>query len=234
MMSQSEERFLELLMRFKQGDGEARELLVKKNLPLVHGLVKRFHYLTIEKEDLFQVGCIGLIKAVDRFDPGRGVKFSTYAVPVILGEIRAYLRDSGNLIKVDRMLQEKAAKIRRTRAEMYEKLGREPKLNELASRLEMEPEELVLAEDSLKPVLSIFHEAESYTAELAEEDQLIDRIAVKEVLNNLPVLERRLIVLRYFFGKSQQETGQVMGISQVQVSRLERKIKELLRSAMRP
>lgn len=232
----------ELLGKAKAGDDYARDKLVNCNLKLVFNLVKRFQNRGYELEDLFQIGCIGLIKAIDKFDPGYEVKFSTYAVPMIIGEIRRFLRDDSP-VKVSRSLKETAYRIQQTRDILTGKLNREPTVGEIASDLGLSREEVVGALEAAQPPTSIyetFHQDDGDPIYLL--DQLkdkdsgdgpwLDRISMQELLNKLPERDRLIIAWRFFEDKTQADIALKIGLSQVQVSRLERqalkKLKELM------
>lgn len=227
----------ELLNRIRKGDEKARAAIVENNLGLVWSIVRRFQNRGHETDDLFQIGCIGLIKAVNKFDPSYNVKFSTYAVPMIIGEIKRFLRDDG-IIKVSRSMKELSNRVRILKEEMTKELGKEPTINELAERLDMKPEDLVMAIESSYMPESLYNEydpgdADSLSTPLIDrlegngEDagySIVDRIALKQILDTLEPRERQIIVLRYFKEKTQMQVAEMLGISQVQVSRIERKI----------
>ncbi|HHU33283.1 MAG: RNA polymerase sporulation sigma factor SigF [Zhaonellaceae bacterium] len=236
----TDEEMVDLLTKSKQGDQEAREKLINCNLKLVFNLVQRFDNRGYELEDLFQIGTIGLMKAIDKFDFSYNVKFSTYAVPMIIGEIRRFLRDDSP-VKVSRFLKETAYKIHRTREELTKDLGREPTLNEIAEELEMPREEIVNAMEAVQLPTSI-HETLyqdegdpiyilDQLSDEKEEEKWFDKIALKEVLNKLPEKHKQVILMRFFQDKTQVEVARIIGLSQVQVSRIERQalknIKEL-------
>lgn len=238
----SDEEMTQLLARAKKGDVEARERLVNCNLRLVFNLVQRFANRGYEIEDLFQIGTIGLIKAIDKFDTTYNVKFSTYAVPMIVGEIRRFLRDD-NPVKVSRSLKETAYKVSKCRDTLSKQLGREPKISEIAEMLDIGIEEIVAALEAVQTPTSI-HETlyqddgdpiyilDQLTKDTAEEPAWFDNLALKEVLNKLPTKEKEVLLLRFFQDKTQTEVAEAIGLSQVQVSRIERqalrKIKNLL------
>lgn len=231
-----------LLTKAKAGDEEARERIVNCNLRLVFNLVQRFSNRGYEVEDLFQIGTIGLIKSIDKFDQSFGVKFSTYAVPMIIGEIRRFLRDDSP-IKVSRSLKEQGAKIRYTQEQLGKELGREPKLSEVAEALEMDLSDVVTALEANQSLSSI-HEAlyqddgdsiyviDQLKDTKHEESQFFDNLALNEVMDKLPEREKNILLLRFFQDRTQTEVAGEIGISQVQVSRLERsalkKIRELM------
>ncbi len=224
----------QLLLRAKEGDLSAKDELVTANLGLVHHIVKRFIGRGVEAEDLFQIGSIGLLKAIDHFDMQFGVQFSTYAVPMIQGEIKRFLRDDG-MIKVSRSLKELSYKAYAYKEEMVRKQGREPTLSEIAKKLEVTMEELTMALESATEVESLqktVYQSDNSEIELQDklpekeniEEKLINHIVLGDTLRYLEKEERQLIWLRYFKEKTQSEVGRIMGISQVQVSRYEKKI----------
>lgn len=224
----------ELIRRSQEGDKEAREILIEENMGLIHHVVKRFLGRGVEAEDLFQIGAIGLVKAVDRFDLSFGVRFSTYAVPMIAGEIKRFLRDD-SMIKISRSLKELAIRAARLREQLVMERGEEPKVEELAGCLGVEPEELVQAMDGSAEVeslqrivyqgdgegLSLMDKVEQ---ERDEEEILLRQLLLEQLLSSLGPKERRLIVLRFFHDCTQTQVAQELGMSQVQVSRLEKKI----------
>ena len=228
-----------LIRRSHDGDKEAREQLVEENIGLIWCVVKRFCGRGTESEDLFQIGCIGLLKAIDKFDLSYDVKFSTYAVPMISGEIKRFLRDDG-MIKVSRSLKELSYRSLQARERLTDRLGREPTLEELSCELGIEKEEIVQAMEAGSEVESIYrpiHQKEGSEIPLLDkieekekkEDKILDRMLLGQLLETLNPEERRLIYLRYFADRTQTEVGKVMGISQLQVSRLEKKILENMR-----
>jgi len=236
---------IELLKKAKRGDKEAKDKLVSLNLGLVWNIVKRFNNRGYELEDLFQVGSIGLLKAIEKFDFSYDVKFSTYAVPMIMGEIRRYIRDDSP-VRVARSLKELAYKIQKTQEELTNSLDREPTINELADSMGVPAEEIVMAMEASQAPLSLnevmFQDDGSpiYLIDQIDENEyrqniLVDRIALKEALSKLDKTERRIIILRYFKDMTQTEGAKALNMTQVQVSRLERKIlakvKDLLSQA---
>jgi RNA polymerase sporulation-specific sigma factor len=215
----------------KNGSEEAREKIVEDNTGLVWSVVRRFLGRGHDAEDLFQIGCIGLIKAIQKFDRSYDVRFSTYAVPMIMGEIKRYIRDDG-IIKVSRSLKELAAKAKRAKDSLQKSLGREPSVSEIADSLKVDVSELVLALDSMNAPESLSSTQGEDERELIEkidegadtEGEIIDRLAINEALSRLKPRERQIIVLRYFSQKTQTQIAQMLGISQVQVSRIEKKV----------
>ena len=228
-----------LIERSQAGDKEARERLIEENLGLVRHIVKRFLERGYDPEDLFQIGCIGLMKAVDKFDLAFDVKFSTYAVPMISGEIKRFLRDDG-MVKVSRSLKENGWKITRAREQFQHEHGREPTLEEIAKVTGLSTEEVVMAMDAGAEVESIYKSVyqsdgnEIYLVDQIagknnEREKLLNHMLLKQLLSELEGEERELIRLRYFQGKTQTEVAGRLGISQVQVSRLEKRILRRLR-----
>lgn len=213
-----------------------RDRFVEANMGLVHACANRFKGKGIEYDDLFSAGCMGLVKAFDAFDEQRGVQFSTYAVPVILGEIRRLFRDGGT-VKVSRSLKERSVKVLRERERFLQSTGREPAVSELAERLDITPQEVVEALNVGTPAMSLTESEEDGGGQIdvrvdTLEEQLADSIALKEVIGQLEAQDRMLIVLRYFKGKTQTETAQYLGMTQVQVSRREKKILAALRERL--
>lgn len=228
-----------LIRKSHDGDKEAREQLVEENIGLIWCVVRRFGGRGVEMEDLFQIGSIGLLKAIDKFDLDYEVKFSTYAVPMISGEIRRFLRDDG-MIKVSRSLKELSYRSMKAGEKLTDRLGREPTMEELSRELGVEKEELVQAMEAGGEVDSLYrpiHQKEGSEIRLLDkieekeksEDKILDRMMLKELLETLNSDERRLIWLRYFADRTQSDVGKMMGISQVQVSRMEKRIIESLR-----
>lgn len=233
------EHTLTLLRRAHEGDKAARDTLVEENLGLVWSIVRRFTGRGVEAEDLFQIGSIGLLKAIDKFDPGYEVQFSTYAVPMITGEIKRFLRDDG-MVKVSRPLKELSWKAYAVRERLERELGQEPSLSLIARELEVTMEELVMALDSGAEVESLqktIYQGDGNDISLEDrleersgaQEQLLDRILLEETLDKLEARERQIIYLRYFEDKTQTEIARELGISQVQVSRMEKKILRIMR-----
>ena len=228
-----------LIERSQAGDKEARGVLIEENLGLVRHIVKRFTGRGYDTEDLFQIGCIGLIKAIDKFDLNFGVRFSTYAVPMIQGEIKRFLRDDG-MMKVSRGLKENGWKIKKAREQYQHEKGKEPALREVAEMTGLTVEEVVMAMDAGAEVESIYKSVyqsdgnEIYLVDQIagknnEREKLLNHMLLKQLLSELEGEERELIRLRYFQGKTQTEVAGRLGISQVQVSRLEKRILRRLR-----
>lgn len=233
----------ELIVRARNGDREAREKLIEANLGLVHSVVKKFLGRGYEADDIFQIGCIGIIKAADKFDVAYGVKFSTYAVPMIMGEIKRFMRDDG-LIKVSRSLKETAARACRTKEELEKNLGREPTVGEIAVKLGEDVEDVVMALEASAPAESLhktvysgergdIYLIDKLSDEDGNEDELVDKIALNAAISRLNERDRRIIALRYYKGKTQREISSALGISQVQVSRIEKRILGELKEKVR-
>lgn len=217
-------------------DNFARDSFIESNLPLVHSLCKRFIGRGIEYDDLYQAGCVGLIKAADGFDESRGLCFSTYAVPVILGEIRRMFRDGG-LVKVSRSLKELSLKVTRVKSQLELKLSREPTVGELAAELAVAPEEITEAQSAAMPTMSLTYANddgvhETDVAIAGPEDLLTDKLMLQRAFKHLDNTEQQIIRCRYFEYLTQNETAERMGMSQVQVSRAEKKILLKLRSVI--
>lgn len=217
-------------------DSKLRDSFIESNLPLVHSLCKRFVGRGIEYDDLYQAGCIGLIKAADGFDEGRGLCFSTYAVPVILGEVRRMFRDGGS-VKVSRSLKELSLKVTRTKSILELKLSREPTVNELATELGVTPEEITEAQSASQPTVSLTYESDDGTTEMdisvsGPEDLLTNKLLLERAFKHLDNTEQQIIRYRYFEYLTQNETAIKLGMSQVQVSRAEKKILLKLRNAI--
>ena len=233
------EHTLALIERAHQGDKEARDLIFQENIGLVWSIVKRFQNRGVDLEDLFQIGSIGLLKAVDKFDTSYEVKFSTYAVPMISGEIKRFLRDDG-MIKVSRSLKETCYKAYLAREKLEKKMGRDPQIQEMAKEIGIPEEELIQALDSSAEIESLqktIYRGEGNDICLLDkleekrdrQEESRNRILLEEILGSLSPQERQLIYMRYFQERTQTEIAGELGISQVQVSRMEKKILKRLR-----
>lgn len=224
-----------LIRRAQAGEREAREVLIEENLGLVHHIVKRFAGRGYEMEDLFQIGVIGLMKAVDKFNISFDVKFSTYAVPLISGEIKRFLRDDG-MVKVSRTLKENGMRVKYARERLCKEKGIEPSLEEVAKEAELSVEEVVMSMEATIQIESVYRSVyQNDGSEICMLDQLADEgkdeqevllnhMVIAQLLEGLAKEERQLIILRYYQDKTQTEVARMMGISQVQVSRMEKKI----------
>lgn len=233
---------LELIRRSKEGDKEARDRIVTENIGLVWSIVRRFANRGHEMEDLFQIGSIGLIKAIDKFDTSYEVKFSTYAVPMITGEIKRFLRDDG-MLKVSRSLKETAAKIRGIREKYTNLYGRDPTIDELEAELGIDKDDIIMALETGAEVESLYktiHQGDGspiylidkLTETKDESENLVDRLALKEIIASLDEKEQEIIRLRYFKDRTQTDIAKELGISQVQVSRMEKRILRIMRERM--
>lgn len=222
----------ELFKRIHAGDDIARETYIKGNLRLVLSIIQRFSGNSENIDDLFQIGCIGLIKAIDNFDTSQGVKFSTYAVPMIIGEIRRYLRDN-NSIRVSRSLRDIAYKAIYTRENLIKTMHHDPTLNEIATEIGIDPEEIATALDAIQSPVSLYDPVYSDGGDTLflmdqisdkknKEENWVEEISLKAAVNKLPSREKLIIIMRFFEGKTQMEIAGEIGISQAQVSRLEK------------
>ncbi|HHV54485.1 MAG TPA: RNA polymerase sporulation sigma factor SigG [Firmicutes bacterium] len=235
-------RMRELLARMRAGDKEARNELIQGNLRLVLSVIQRFSNRGEQADDLFQVGCIGLMKAIDNFDLNQDVKFSTYAVPMIIGEIRRYLRDN-NPIRVSRSLRDIAYKALQVRDQLTNKYAKEPTVAQIAEELKMPREEVVFALDAIQEPISLFepiyHDGgdpiyvmDQLGDEKNQDNNWLDELSIKEAMQKLSDRERLILHKRFFDGRTQMEVAQEIGISQAQVSRLEKAALKSLRRFM--
>ncbi len=234
----------ELFRRIKEGDEEARELYIKGNLRLVLSVIKRFSNSNENADDLFQIGCIGLIKAIDNFDTTLNVKFSTYAVPMIIGEIRRYLRDN-NSIRVSRSLRDIAYKAIYAKESYVKKNAKEPTISEIAEEIGIKKEMIVYAMDAIQNPVSLFEPVyteggdtlyvmDQISDKKNKEEHWIENISIKEAMDRLGERERHIIEMRFYQGKTQMEVADEIGISQAQVSRLEKNALKTMRNYLRP
>jgi RNA polymerase sporulation-specific sigma factor len=230
----------ELIKKSQAGDQASRDLIVQKNTRLVWSVVQRFLNRGYESDDLFQIGCIGLLKSVDKFDLSYDVKFSTYAVPMIIGEIQRFIRDDGT-VKVSRSLKEMGNRIRRAKDELSKKMGRIPTVTEISEYLDIPPEDIILAQEAIRTPASIHetvYENDGDPITLldqiddGDEEKWFDKIALKEAIRELDDRERLIVYLRYYKDQTQSEVAARLGISQVQVSRLEKKILQQMKDRM--
>lgn len=229
----------DLLQAAREGDNQACERVLEENNGLIWSVVRRYYGRGVEPEDLYQLGCLGFLKAVRGFDPSYGTQFSTYAVPKIAGEIRRFLRDDG-AVKVSRGLKERGTALRSARSRLCGELGREPVLSELAQATGLTPEEIAAAETATEPVVSLQSETgdgltlEGVLSGGEMEEGLVERLALRSAIEQLPERERQVLLLRYYRGMTQAVAARVLGVSQVQVSRLERRGVERLRQELLP
>lgn len=231
-------RLEDLIAKSQKGDRQASEILVEENSGLIWAVVRRFLGRGVEADDLYQLGCLGFLKALEGFDLQFGTQFSTYAVPKISGEIRRFLRDDGS-VKVSRTLKEQSATIRSTRNRLTSALGREPTILEISRQTGLSPEEIALAETATAATESIQRETgddgfslEDILTDTESEEKMVERIALRQAVSALPEREQLVIQLRYFHSLTQQRVAKMMNISQVQVSRIEKKAIALLKELM--
>lgn len=234
-----------LIEMAQNGDKEARDKLVQENVGLVWSIVKRFGGRGYDLEDLFQIGCIGLIKAVDKFDNTYEVQFSTYAVPLIMGEIKRFMRDDGP-VKISRTIKENNWKVKRSVQKLVQKLGREPTIEEISEDTQINSEDIIQAMELVTEVDSIYKSVyqndgseiylidkiSAYNANDNSDEKIINNMVLEQVINELDDLEKNIIIMRYFQDKTQTEIAKKLGISQVQVSRMEKKILIALKNKM--
>lgn len=230
--------FRERLLRAQGGDRAAAEELILENSGLIWSIARRYFGRGVDPDDLYQLGSLGFLKAIQGFDTSYGTQFSTYAVPKIAGEIRRFLRDDGT-VKVSRGLKERAMQIRSARTALEQKLGREPQISELAAATGLAPEEIAAAETAVSPTESLQRQngsdgftLESVLGDYGQEERLLDRVTLSQALDQIAERERQVVALRYFHGMTQDACAKVLGVSQVQISRLERRAMEHLRGIM--
>lgn len=232
------EQLYSLLRLAQEGDREAAGRLVEENSGLIWSIARRFFGRGVDPDDLYQLGCVGFLKAIEGFDEGYGTRFSTYAVPKISGEIRRFLRDDG-MLKVSRSIKEQAQQIRSARTELEQRIGREPTISELARETGMSAEDIAFAETATGPAESLQRETgeDGFTLELVlgdygAEEKLVEHVALRAAIEKLPERERQVVALRYYHGMTQQNCAKVLHVSQVQISRLERRAVEELRKML--
>ena len=229
----------DLLEAAKNGDAKAAEKLVEENSGLIWSIARRYFGRGVDADDLFQLGCVGLVKAIRGFDGAYGTRFSTYAVPKISGEIRRFLRDDG-AVKVSRGVKERAAVIRNARNELASELGREPVLSELSERTGISAEDIAVAETATSTADSLQRSAgedgltlENVLGDWSAEERLLERVSLREALERLGAKERQVVALRFYRGMTQAEAAKVLSVSQVQVSRIERRAIDALRESLK-
>lgn len=229
----------ELIVKCQAGDRQAGEVLITENNGLIWSIAKRFVGRGVDLDDLYQLGCLGFLKAVEGFDPNYGTRFSTYAVPKISGEIRRFLRDDG-AVKVSRTLKEQAASIRNARNKLSVELGREPYISEVSELTGLSPEEIAVAESATSSTESIQRESgedgfslENILSDTESEEEMVEKISLNQAIDKLAQRDALVIKLRYFHGLTQERISKVLSVSQVQVSRIEKRaigqLRELLR-----
>lgn len=232
------EQTVDNLRKAKSGDKQAAETLIEENSGLIWSVARRFFGRGTEPDDLYQLGCVGFLKAIEGFDESFGTQFSTYAVPKISGEIRRFLRDDG-AVKVSRSVKEQAQRIKAIRTELEQRFGREPLLSEIAAETGLTPEEIAFAETATGPAESLQREngedgftLEHVLCDVNGEERMIEQVSLRYAIENLPEKEKKAIYLRYFHGMTQESAARVLGVSQVQVSRLERRAVDKLREVL--
>ena len=220
---------LSLLDAARGGDNDACERLLLENSGLIWSVARRYYVRGVDPEDLYQLGCLGFLKAVRGFDTSYGTQFSTYAVPKIAGEIRRFLRDDGS-VKVSRGLKERAMALRQCRQDLYHRLGRDPTVGELAQATGLEPEDIAAAETATLSVASLQSQTgeDGFTLESilgcdGMEEEVVERLALRQAIDALPERERKVILLRFYKNLTQERTARILGVSQVQISRMERR-----------
>ena len=220
------------------GDRDAAGKLIEENSGLIWSIAKRFFGRGVDPDDLYQLGCVGFLKAIDGFDESFGTRFSTYAVPKISGEIRRFLRDDGT-VKVSRGIKEQAAQIKSARLALEQRIGREPNISELAAETGFSPEEIAFAEVATGPAESLQKEngedgftLEHVLGDYMAEEKMVEHVALRAAIEKLPGKERQVVALRYYHGMTQQNCARVMHVSQVQISRLERRAVDALREML--
>jgi len=229
---------LELIRAVQNGDQDAAQQMIVENSGLVWSIARRFFGRGVDSDDLYQIGCIGFIKAMQGFDPEFGTQFSTYAVPKISGEIRRFLRDDGS-VKVSRSIKERAMQIRTTRSKLEQSMGREPTLSEISAETGIAVEDIAVAETATRETESLQKESgedgftlEHVLADVTQEEKLIEYVALREAITRLPDKEQMVIKLRYYRGMTQNSVAKILKVSQVQVSRLEKRAMEQLKKHM--
>ena len=227
-----------LLTKAQHGDRDAVEQLLRANNGLIWSVARRYFGRGAEAEDLYQLGCLGFLKAVDGFDADYGTRFSTYAVPKIAGEIRRFLRDDG-AVKVSRGLKERAQQIQVVRSELEQTLGREPLISEIAESIGLSAEDVAEAQTAMIPAESLQRESgeegvtlEHLLGDPLQEERMLEQVALRTAIDTLPLKERQVIRLRFFHGLTQTDCARILNVSQVQVSRLEKKAVDSLRALM--
>ena len=220
---------LSLLDAARGGDNDACERLLLENSGLIWSVARRYYGRGVDPEDLYQLGCLGFLKAVRGFDTSYGTQFSTYAVPKIAGEIRRFLRDDGS-VKVSRGIKERAMALRQCRQDLYHRLGRDPTVGELAQATGLEPEDIAAAETATLSVASLQSQTgeDGFTLEAilgcdGMEEEVVERLALRQAIDALPERERKVILLRFYKNLTQERTARILGVSQVQISRMERR-----------
>ena len=235
----SNEQTLQLVALAQQGDNNAKEQLIVENMPLIKSVIKRYRNKGVENDDLYQLGCMGFVKAINNFSAEFNVKFSTYAVPMIAGEIKRFLRDDGS-VKVSRSIKQNALKIKKFINTFQADNGYEPTVEQIAKQFNLESQDVLFALEASNKLLSMddkLDEEEDSLAERTQDDftpeKLIDKMLIRDMIANLPAREKRVVIMRYYLDKTQSEIAKTMGVSQVQISRIENKILESFKSKIK-
>ena len=221
---------MNLLNLAKNGNDSAKEILITENSPLIKSVIRRYKNKGVEADDLYQLGCMGFVKAINNFSPEFNVKFSTYAVPMIAGEVKRFLRDDGS-VKVSRSIKHNAILIKNYITEYQSRMGVEPSIAQISREFNLEPQDVILTLEASTQLVSIDDKLDDEDDSLAERTQdsfspekLMDKIALRDMINALPAREKRVIIMRYYLDKTQSEIASTLGVSQVQISRIENKI----------
>lgn len=235
----TQEETLSLVQLAQAGNDQAKEKLIVENMPLVKSVIRRYKNKGVEDEDLLQLGSMGFVKAINNFSEAYNVKFSTYAVPMIAGEVKRFLRDDGS-IKVSRSIKHNAVLIKNYIADFQLKFNREPNINEIATEFNIEPQEVILTLEASNQIISMDDKTDDEDDSLADRTQddfspekMMDKILIRELINSLPAREKRIVIMRYYLDKTQSEIAKIMGVSQVQISRLENKIMENFKASLK-
>lgn len=235
----TQEETLSLVQLAQAGNDQAKEKLIVENMPLIKSVIRRYKNKGVEDEDLLQLGSMGFVKAINNFSEAYNVKFSTYAVPMIAGEVKRFLRDDGS-IKVSRSIKHNAVLIKNYIADFQLKFNREPNINEIATEFNIEPQEVILTLEASNQIISMDDKTDDEDDSLADRTQddfspekMMDKILIRELINSLPAREKRIVIMRYYLDKTQSEIAKIMGVSQVQISRLENKIMESFKASLR-
>lgn len=235
----TQEETLSLVQSAQAGDNNAKEKLIIENMPLVKSVIRRYKNRGVEDEDLLQLGSMGFVKAINNFSPDFNVKFSTYAVPMIAGEVKRFLRDDGS-IKVSRSIKHNAVLIKNYITDFQLKYNREPNIDEISKEFNIEPQEVILTLEASNQIISMDDKVDEEDDSLADRTQdgfspekMVDKILIRDLIDNLPAREKRIVIMRYYLDKTQSEIAKIMGVSQVQISRLENKIMESFKTMLK-